>query len=134
MYIGVIHGFLELRFAVLWFSDAHIVPLFLLRNFQLGVRSIANPFSKSQSIWFSLEHKILKRIYLQILLIALILEISIANHFWILSSTAMLKDPSLKFYMQIFVANASTKYKRDRKYQFAVFALFVGFGLLCSPT
>ena len=42
---------------------------------------------------------------------------------------AMLKDPSLKLCMQIFVANASTKYKRGRKYQFAVFAPFVGFGL-----
>ena len=64
----------------------------------------------------------------------LILDISIANDFWILCSIVMLKDPSLKFFMQIFVANASTKYKRDRKYQFAVFAPFVGFGLLCSPT
>ena len=57
----------------------------------------------------------------------MILDISIVNHFWILCSIAMLKDPSLKLFMQIFVANASTKYKRDRKYQLAVFAL-------CSPT
>ena len=35
----------------------------------LGVGSIGNPFSKSRSFWFSLEHKILKRIYLRILLI-----------------------------------------------------------------
>ena len=44
------------------------------------------------------------------------------------------ESPSLKLYMQIFVANASTKYKRDIKYQFPVFAPFVGFGQLCSPT
>ena len=36
--------------------------------------------------------------------------------------------------MQIFVANESTKYEQDRKYHFAVFVPFVGFGLLCSPT